>query len=104
MNKMNLKYGIEDFWQDKMRKKFPFEKFGTNIYMSAQIMASMADYNVIADRKTSYAFGMYEHLCKTRNVKPLGHIAFSQFIKRNFNYWIQDKRVGKIKCRVFREI
>lgn len=102
MNNFNIRLHREDFWQDIMNQTYPLEKVDANNYMSIQIIASMADYNVIEGMTTAYAYEMYIYLCKTRNVKPMKHIRFSQFIIWNLNYWIQNKRMGK-KCRVFRQ-
>ncbi len=102
MNNLNIRLNREDFWQDVMGQTYPLEKVGANKYMSIQVIAFMADYNVIEGMTTAAAYNMYVHICKTRNIIPMKHITFSQFIVWNLNYWIQNKRHGK-KCRVFRQ-
>lgn len=103
MNKFNKICHLKDCWQAEMAIKYPIKKVGGNKYVSVQIMAAMADYDAYSGHNTYYCYKAYEHFCQVRNVTPISHIAFSKFVVRNFNYWIQNKKMHGKKYRVFRQ-
>jgi len=72
-------------------------------FMNTQIIAAMIDLGVIRNRATFSAYDIFTRVCIDREIEPIPHIAFSKFITSNFNIWIEDRRRGQTKYRVFRE-
>ena len=86
-----------------MKERFPLEVWGCEHFVNIQIIAALIDLGVIKNRATFSAYDIFTRVCIERDIEPISHIAFSKFITRNFNIYIEDRRRGQFKYRVFRE-